>query len=90
MTNELNSTENDANDESSWDAPLSDKQISDSINTKLSKHESENHENDDRLSMTIARGEIQGLVADEVNRIYMVSTQVQLRNEIGKTLVGML
>lgn len=86
----MNPIETDADVGRAWVAALSDEQIDYPIHTTLSEDELSNYVSDARVIATIARNEIKGLIAEELNFMHVERTQAKVQNHLDETLVHTL
>lgn len=90
INNIVDQIETEAEVEHACVAALSDEQIDDPVHKKPLEDDWTNYSNDSEVMVKIARSKITDLIAEEVDRIYVKSTQADVQDQIEETLVVML
>lgn len=86
MIIQRNLIEIDADVELAWAAALSDEQLDNLTHTSLLEEEPEIYSIHADVILTISTGKINGLIAGEVDRINVNSTQAEVQSKIEKLL----
>lgn len=73
-----------------WVAALSNEQVDDSMPTNPSEEERDNYGNDADVVMTIARSDVNGLIAEKGDFTYAERTQAKFVTQIEEIVADML